>query len=434
MEEESWTTDTPPSARKSDKSVLKDASSTRSVGSFLPVATILDENAEEDGGLFIDFENQDADNDIKDDSASGPLHRHPKGNPALEDEPSATEKKMKRKKSHPKKEKKRSPESFLPVATVLDGSAEDDGGIFIDFDNQGDENDINYEDAKNGENDAEYKVSPKAQQEDEAIVQTALMSTSPLSSKTSFPTRSILKAQVDEEIPIRTNKNRWRKLPAPDMEYVKMKRIQSLNSIASRNSSPDLTSSVNDDFQKPPPRPLKSPESPSPATRKSDSKVAFQHIVVREYQQTIGDNPSVGEGAPISLDWNYQQNEALDVDLYECTRAERRNVNEMRLTHYQRKCIFMHQYGFSESEVKAARTATNKVRSQREFSRMMQTSFQSVLELEEMRESAVRKFRRYRRRNSIEVDISTWKEAAKEEESHRDIPEPILRRVESAPI
>mmetsp|Transcript_812 Transcript_812/g.1541 ORF Transcript_812/g.1541 Transcript_812/m.1541 type:complete len:338 (-) Transcript_812:166-1179(-) len=324
---------------------------------------------------------------------SGALECHPNDNPALEDESPILEKEDPSPTTNNTESNKRTG-SFLPSATGFSDESTEEDGFFIE-DNQDDENDFNHQDAEKGDNDA---AVAECKQQDEANCETTVLVTPP-SPATSFPTRSILKADVDEEIPIRTNKNRWRKLPAPDMEYVKMKRIESLNSIASRNSTPDLTSLNGSD--EPPQSPIKSPNKSSSSPKKSDAKVKFQHIVVREYQQTIGDNPSVGFGAPISLDWHYEEDEPLDVDLYEDNRGGRRNIRQMHMTDAQRKYIFIKLYGFSESEVKAAKKATKKVKSQREFSKMMHTSLQPLLELEEMRESAVRKFRRYRRRNTI---------------------------------
>lgn len=192
-----------------------------------------------------------------------------------------------------------------------------------------------------------------------------------------LPMRPILKASVDENIPICTKKKSWGKLPTPDLQVVYMKRVASLNSFFNLESLDSVASADG-----------------NATLRKVDSKVNFQNVVVREYQQTIGDNPSVTYGTPISLDWDYEQNEPLDLNVYEAGRGGRRSMRQMFLNHYQRKNTLIHKCGFSEEEVKAAKYRTNKVRSQREASKLIQRSFRPLVVLEEMKESAVRKCKR----------------------------------------
>ncbi|CAJ1956787.1 unnamed protein product [Cylindrotheca closterium] len=355
-------------------------------------------------------------------ASAGPtkLECHPNDNPL----PSEGESSTVEKEHHaPINTDHEHPVSFLPLAGLSDGIPGGDGGFFIE-DNKDDVDDGNDQDAENG----------GLQQQDDASGETDLLSKSPSSTAASFPSRSILKAEVHEEIPIRTNQNRWKQLPAPDMEYVKMKRIESLNSIASRNSAPDLAL-LNAEPKSPESPKSPKPPSSSPAMRKSDSKVTFQHITVREYDQTIGDNPSVGYGAPISLDWHYQEDEPLHVDLYESNRGGRRNMEQMHINHNQRKAIFTRNYGFSESEVKAAQKATDKVKSQREFSRFVHMSMPSLIAVEEVRESAVRKFKRYRaKKKTAECNPREQAATTKGKKSTKgDVVEASMTRVQSAP-
>jgi hypothetical protein len=186
----------------------------------------------------------------------------------------------------------------------------------------------------------------------------------------SYPTRSILKTSVDESIPICTKKRSWSKLPIPDLENVKLKRTESMNSFF----HPCTVSGVR--------------------RKKLDSKVSFENILIREYGQTIGDNPSVTYGTPVSLDWVYEENEPLDIDSYEIIRGKRRTNRQMYLNHYQRKNLLIHSCGFTEEEVNNAKYETKRVKSQRDFSRYMQTTLKPLIRLEEMRESAIRKMKR----------------------------------------
>jgi hypothetical protein len=188
-----------------------------------------------------------------------------------------------------------------------------------------------------------------------------------------FPRKSILKASIEETIPICTKRRSWQKLPAPNMEQIKRRRHASLGSYQ------DVIPS----------------SSSARRVRSEGSRVNFQSVVIREYQQTIGDNPSVSYGTPISLDWDYEQHSPLPLDMYEASKLRKRSLRELFVNHYQRKNLLIHKYGHSEDEVKAAKYQTNKVRSQREMSRMMQLTFGPLILLEEMRESVVRKAKRH---------------------------------------
>eukprot|EP00980_Cylindrotheca_fusiformis_P028791 scaffold22647_cov145-Cylindrotheca_fusiformis.AAC.1 len=199
--------------------------------------------------------------------------------------------------------------------------------------------------------------------------------------RSSLPTKPILKAGLNETIPIKTEKKYWSKLPPPDLQIVFMKRVESLNSFFHLDPSDIIA--------------VADAASAAYSLEKMESnKVNFENVTVREYQQTIGDNPSVSYGTPVSLDWVYEECEPLDLNDYEANRGCRRSSRQMFMNHYQRKNLLIHKCGFTEEEVKAAKYQTNRVRSQRNFSKMIQISFRPLLVLEEIRESAVRKYKR----------------------------------------
>ena len=55
--------------------------------------------------------------------------------------------------------------------------------------------------------------------------------------------------------------------------------------------------------------------------------VSFHKIEIREYQRTLGDNPSVSSGPPVTLDWKYNPNHhILNVDDYEKNKKSRSKV------------------------------------------------------------------------------------------------------------
>lgn len=217
--------------------------------------------------------------------------------------------------------------------------------------------------------------------------------------------RPILKAAVEEEIPVCTNKSSWSKLPVPDMNRVRMKRAESLCSFFHLEE----TESVNSD--------------------KSNSKVNFQDITIREYYQTMGDNPAVSYGAPIQLDWDYEEQEPLDLDIYEAYRGKRRNNKEMHLNYIQRKALLKYKFGYSEEEIEEAQRGVSKIHKQRDFSKAMQTKYRPLLKLEEMRESAVRKVVRKVGRTARSSSIDETKKSAtmSRSVSNLELNRPILR-------
>lgn len=163
---------------------------------------------------------------------------------------------------------------------------------------------------------------------------------------------------LGDNIPISLKRNAFKVLPAPIM-----KKSESLASFFNMT-----------------PEPLK-------------KRVCFHNIHVRDYDQTIGDNPSCSYGTPVSLDWNYQENEALSIDMYEGNRLRRRSLRDMHLNYYQRKHLLSLRH--SEQEIKAGKKTADQLKFQRSI-----TSFlQPIMKLEEAVESAGRKAKRFLKPN-----------------------------------
>jgi regulator of replication initiation timing len=119
--------------------------------------------------------------------------------------------------------------------------------------------------------------------------------------------------------------------------------------------------------------------------------VVFDSVKIRNYSQTIGDNPSVSYGPPIQLDWDYEDGAPVPIDEYECERRfRRRQIQALALNYYQRCNVLTYYCGVSETEIKTAQKEAEKIIRQRNFTTMT-LPFMIV---EDMLESAGRKAKR----------------------------------------
>lgn len=153
------------------------------------------------------------------------------------------------------------------------------------------------------------------------------------STKSSRRRSSILKP-CSEEIPINLKGKPFKSLPPPDMSKIQ---------------SASVTTATSQDQP----------------TRRKRHNVGFSTIEIREYNQTIGDNPSVSYGPPISLDWEYNVLETITLEHYEAHRAPRRSLRQMCLNYYTRRNVLTFKFGYSEQEVKAASKLADKSKRER---------------------------------------------------------------------
>lgn len=138
--------------------------------------------------------------------------------------------------------------------------------------------------------------------------------------------------------------------------------------------------------------------------------VQFDTIYIRSYNQTIGDNPSVSIGTPITLDWDYEEEAPVSINDFEATRRATRKagsnkavMQRLALNYYQRRSRLMYYCGHSEEEIDKAEKSVDKVRRQRNF-----TAFTSDLWwLEDILRSAGRKTKKMvvRERTSVPCTI-----------------------------
>mmetsp|Transcript_1718 Transcript_1718/g.2370 ORF Transcript_1718/g.2370 Transcript_1718/m.2370 type:complete len:223 (-) Transcript_1718:147-815(-) len=93
------------------------------------------------------------------------------------------------------------------------------------------------------------------------------------------------------------------------------------------------------------------------ATRRTDArrttkkKVSFSNLEIREYSVVFGDHPSC-ENLPLSLGWGHSEDEIIDLNAWEHSRAGyRRHGYELKLSFFERKNILKRVGGMSESDL-----------------------------------------------------------------------------------
>ena len=190
--------------------------------------------------------------------------------------------------------------------------------------------------------------------------------------------RSIIRSSSsceDDLLHVKTKKSCWKSLPPPDLELAKSQlRRLTLNN---NNSSSNVVDAE-----------CKEEQEDGSSRRPS---VSFGSVQIRSYEQTLGDNPSVSYGPPISLDWEFEELEPLPLDAYEGTRGLRRKPRQMMLNYYNRKNLLSWRFGHTEEELKQAEAEMNKIKRRRAITR---TLLPAQL-VEEALQSAARKSKRY---------------------------------------
>jgi hypothetical protein len=126
--------------------------------------------------------------------------------------------------------------------------------------------------------------------------------------------------------------------------------------------------------------------------RRTASQVSFKTVEVREYDRTMGDNPSCMSGPPISLDWSYSKESEICIDEHEKVKNMRRrkNKNLIRLGKATRVNMLQNQLGYSEDEIKAATKEKKDIQRARSVTNLT-SSFWRV---EDVAQSATRKLKR----------------------------------------
>lgn len=98
-------------------------------------------------------------------------------------------------------------------------------------------------------------------------------------------------------------------------------------------------------------------------TNDTRKNVRFSFVETRLYSITIGDNPSVQVGVPITLTWNFTEIPAVAIDEYEESRTQGNTV--ARLSSITRKNLLHRVYGHTEEEIADAENEILLIKRQR---------------------------------------------------------------------
>lgn len=84
--------------------------------------------------------------------------------------------------------------------------------------------------------------------------------------------------------------------------------------------------------------------------------VKFDNIVIREYERTVGDNPSCSRGPPISIGWAYIIAHEYPIDDYELLiKAPKRSKKEFHLSADIRTHLLMDEWDCTDEDIRKAR-------------------------------------------------------------------------------
>ena len=140
-----------------------------------------------------------------------------------------------------------------------------------------------------------------------------------------------------------------------------------------------------------------------------EARVAFSHVDIREYERVPGDNPCVRTGVPLSIGWKHIQHNPIQLDTYETSKGPPRDKIDMIVPSNVRRVMLRDKFGASIKDINAAVKSVNITKRQRKQT----LASENIEVLQEVLESAKRKFRRYVRK-AFQAKTSareSWKES-----------------------
>jgi hypothetical protein len=150
--------------------------------------------------------------------------------------------------------------------------------------------------------------------------------------------------------------------------------------------------------------------------KKSDSRLSFASIEIREFSRVLGDNPSA-IGPPISIEWEHHFEAIIDLEEYEKTRPARRKCSHLRMGPQYRKDLLKESLGYTDDEIEEALRQTKKIQRSRSL-----TDFTSPFwRIEHLAESAKRKIKRKMKLRSKTTPISPYESSLQRSVSMTDM-------------
>eukprot|EP00551_Chaetoceros_affinis_P008825 CAMPEP_0203665942 /NCGR_PEP_ID=MMETSP0090-20130426/3082_1 /ASSEMBLY_ACC=CAM_ASM_001088 /TAXON_ID=426623 /ORGANISM="Chaetoceros affinis, Strain CCMP159" /LENGTH=197 /DNA_ID=CAMNT_0050529679 /DNA_START=61 /DNA_END=654 /DNA_ORIENTATION=- len=145
-------------------------------------------------------------------------------------------------------------------------------------------------------------------------------------------------------------------------------------------------------------------------------KVKFSNICIREYQRTLGDNPAVSSGPPLSLDWEYDPNEQiLSVEEYEKKNESGTKKQVRALSRFKREKILEEDVGITKMEMKASIREVTNIQQMRKITNESRSSEKSA-ERKEALQRKVSTLLRLRKSEDKEIE-KLWQEAREKYDS-----------------
>lgn len=126
-------------------------------------------------------------------------------------------------------------------------------------------------------------------------------------------------------------------------------------------------------------------------TPQLQKKVSFDSIHVRQYSREMGDHPGCRFGVPITLSWEFSQDDAIDIDVYEAQKnPNRRHPRHFMLSASHRRWI-MQFAGYTEEDMESVEKSIGKIQRQRCITKLALP----LCKAEEAWQSAGRKINRF---------------------------------------
>jgi hypothetical protein len=124
------------------------------------------------------------------------------------------------------------------------------------------------------------------------------------------------------------------------------------------------------------------------STRRPRKSIGFSSVEIREYSLTAGDHPACSKGHAVTLDWTYEEYEAMDLDDYEKGRRDRRrSLRQLMMNSKKRRHLLS---SIDPEIVKEAFESAERTRRNRKRTIL----FSPAQRFEEVLESASRKVNR----------------------------------------